>query len=206
MIPHHWRPLAHERNSIFKCKQHTCTLHDPWSQKNITTQWCTRGDCLQSLKPRSQPAVFASACFRLAKTWAKFNSRIPPLWGCGSTQSRLSMFSARGTFSAFELRVGYGFTACTDDERALYVHERITHSLQIITCSPSRARNKCVVRTWSVCGLCFLTTSSVQLSKKRTKLRRTLSSTYIIARCAHWPTPNNGRKNSPDRTYNGLAS
>jgi len=22
--------LAHERNSIFKCKQHTCTLHDPW--------------------------------------------------------------------------------------------------------------------------------------------------------------------------------
>jgi len=23
-------PLAHERNSIFKCKQHTCTLHDPW--------------------------------------------------------------------------------------------------------------------------------------------------------------------------------
>jgi len=23
-------PLAHKRNSIFKCKQHTCTLHDPW--------------------------------------------------------------------------------------------------------------------------------------------------------------------------------
>jgi len=21
---------AHEQNSIFKCKQHTCTLHDPW--------------------------------------------------------------------------------------------------------------------------------------------------------------------------------
>jgi len=30
MMQHHWRPLAHERNSIFKCKQHTCTLHDPW--------------------------------------------------------------------------------------------------------------------------------------------------------------------------------
>ena len=28
MMPHHWRPLAHEQNSIFKCKQHTCTLHD----------------------------------------------------------------------------------------------------------------------------------------------------------------------------------
>ena len=26
--PSHWR--VHERNSIFKCKQHTCTLHDPW--------------------------------------------------------------------------------------------------------------------------------------------------------------------------------
>ena len=23
-------PLAHDRNSIFKCKQHTCTVHDPW--------------------------------------------------------------------------------------------------------------------------------------------------------------------------------
>ena len=26
-MPHHWRPLAHERNSIFKCKQ---TVHGPW--------------------------------------------------------------------------------------------------------------------------------------------------------------------------------
>jgi len=25
-------PLAHERNSIFNCEQHTCTLHDPWKQ------------------------------------------------------------------------------------------------------------------------------------------------------------------------------
>jgi len=23
-------PLAHERNYIFKCKQHTYSLHDPW--------------------------------------------------------------------------------------------------------------------------------------------------------------------------------
>jgi len=28
-------PLAHERNSIFKCKQHTCTLHDPRGPKKI---------------------------------------------------------------------------------------------------------------------------------------------------------------------------
>jgi len=26
-MPHHWRPLAHERNSIFKCKQ---TVNGPW--------------------------------------------------------------------------------------------------------------------------------------------------------------------------------
>jgi len=31
------RPLAHKRSSIFKCKQHTCTLHDPWGPENITT-------------------------------------------------------------------------------------------------------------------------------------------------------------------------
>jgi len=41
MMPHHWRPLAHEQNSLFKCKQHACTLHDPWGpEKNMTTQWC----------------------------------------------------------------------------------------------------------------------------------------------------------------------
>ena len=32
----HWRPLAHERNSIFKCKQHTCTLHDPWGPEKYS--------------------------------------------------------------------------------------------------------------------------------------------------------------------------
>jgi len=26
-MPHHWRPLTHERNSIFKCKQ---TVNGPW--------------------------------------------------------------------------------------------------------------------------------------------------------------------------------
>jgi len=32
-------PLVHERNSIFKCKQHTSMI--PEDQKNITTQWCS---------------------------------------------------------------------------------------------------------------------------------------------------------------------
>jgi len=27
------RAELHEQNSIFKCKQHTCTLHDPWGQE-----------------------------------------------------------------------------------------------------------------------------------------------------------------------------
>ena len=145
------------------------------------------------MKPSSQPAVLASACCRLAKTWAKKIRTwwIPPPWWFGSTHTRRSMFTTRETFSAFELRLGYGFTACTDNARALYVHEHITHCLQIITCSASR-----VVRTWSVRGLCLHGTSSVYLCKKRTKLKRTLSCKYIVARCAHWPTPNSGRQNS----------
>ena len=40
MIPHHWPPLAHERNSIFKCKQHTCTLYDPWGPKKYDIRYC----------------------------------------------------------------------------------------------------------------------------------------------------------------------
>jgi len=32
-------PLAHERNSIFKCKQHTCTLHDPWGPEKYMTMF-----------------------------------------------------------------------------------------------------------------------------------------------------------------------
>ena len=44
-MPHHWRPITHERNSIFKCKQHTCTLHDPWGpEKTLQPRslecWC----------------------------------------------------------------------------------------------------------------------------------------------------------------------
>jgi len=41
-------PLAHAQNSIFKCKQQTCTLHDPWGPEKI---WLhndvVRGDFLQ---------------------------------------------------------------------------------------------------------------------------------------------------------------
>jgi len=48
MMPHHWRPLAHERNSIFKCKQHTCTLHDPCGpeQYDYTMMILSRLRCL----------------------------------------------------------------------------------------------------------------------------------------------------------------
>jgi len=36
MMPHHWRPLAHERNSIFKCKQHTCIQR--WNHQSNSSQ------------------------------------------------------------------------------------------------------------------------------------------------------------------------
>jgi len=35
-------PLAHEQNSIFKCKQHTCTLHDPWGPEKYDYTMITR--------------------------------------------------------------------------------------------------------------------------------------------------------------------
>jgi len=34
-------PLAHERNSIFKCKQHT--IHDPWGSETFIAQWWSMG-------------------------------------------------------------------------------------------------------------------------------------------------------------------
>jgi len=41
-MPHHCPLLAHERNSIFKSKQHT--FRNPWGpEKNVTTQWWSTG-------------------------------------------------------------------------------------------------------------------------------------------------------------------
>ena len=85
--------------------------------------------------------------------------------GFGITHIRRSMLSARGTISAFEQRAGYEFTACEDDARARYVHERITHCLQIVTCSASRARKKCEVSAWSVLTR-HLLSSTVQKAQK----------------------------------------
>jgi len=67
-MPHHWRPLAHKRNSVFKCKEiqpmilvdlknitwQWCSAwakllvsnvnkYNSWSEINITTQWCSTG-------------------------------------------------------------------------------------------------------------------------------------------------------------------
>jgi len=54
-------PLAHERNSIFKCKQHTCTLHDPRGPKKI---WLhndvVRGDFLQPPHRHLTPDVLSN--------------------------------------------------------------------------------------------------------------------------------------------------
>ena len=40
-MPHHWRPLGHERNSFFKCKQHKYMI--PEDQQSITAQWWSTG-------------------------------------------------------------------------------------------------------------------------------------------------------------------
>ena len=37
-MPQYWRPLAHEWQSFFKCKQHT--FHDPRGPETNTLQWC----------------------------------------------------------------------------------------------------------------------------------------------------------------------
>ena len=68
-----------------------------------------------------------------------------------STQARRSMFSACRTFSACELRTGYGFTTRTCDVRARYVHvrpraqHRESFLNPIVTCFACRARYKFVV-------------------------------------------------------------
>ena len=84
MMPHHWRPLAHKRNSIFKCQQHTCTLHDPWGPEKYDYTMI----CLQShiLKPNRRPdnGTIIDAMFLIdkshnraihlyAKRWPSFN-------------------------------------------------------------------------------------------------------------------------------------
>jgi len=42
-LPHHWRPLAHERNSILTCTDKQHTIHDPWEpeQYNYTMKRLT---------------------------------------------------------------------------------------------------------------------------------------------------------------------
>jgi len=49
MMPHHWRPLAHEQNSIYKCNNIHVHSMIPEDQKKMTTQWCSTGPII---KPR----------------------------------------------------------------------------------------------------------------------------------------------------------
>jgi len=71
-MPHNWRPLAQERNSIFKRKQEQPMI--PEYQENITTQWCsTRGhftDATQALN---------ISCSMLNST--EIRGRTSPQWG-----------------------------------------------------------------------------------------------------------------------------
>ena len=98
---------------------------------------------------------------------------LPP-YGFRSTLKRRSMFSACISLFAFELRVDYRFTpvrvtpiTCTPTSAQRTVSASLVLNL-IATYSSCRTRNKCVG------------TSSVQLSNKRTKLRRTLPSKYVL--------------------------
>jgi len=54
-MPHHWRPLAHKRNFIFKGKQHT--VNHPRGPEKWTTQWWCTSDTLQSPHTHKTPAV-----------------------------------------------------------------------------------------------------------------------------------------------------
>ena len=87
-------------------------------------------------------------------------------YGYGSTQTRRSMFSACRTFSAFNLRAGYGFTQvrvtrlpCTSTSAWRTASASIFFKNPIVTWSACRARNKCTVRPWSVLIRHFLSSS-----------------------------------------------
>ena len=87
-------------------------------------------------------------------------------YGYGSTQTRRSMFSACRTFSAFNLRAGYGFTQvqvtrlpCTSTSAWRTASASIFLKNPIVTWSAWRARNKCTVRPWSVLIRHFLSSS-----------------------------------------------
>ena len=84
---------------------------------------------------------------------------VPPQYGFGSTQTRRSTFSAWGTFAAFRMRSGYGFTPVRVTHVPSTANERTTHwlresfkffprSLALRTAHLARAccaRDKCVV-------------------------------------------------------------
>jgi len=75
MMPHHWRPLAHEQNSIFKCKQHTCILHDPWGPEkyDYTISVPTIIALLLSSKPFDLYEVLFLRLFE--KVWVLYDFR-----------------------------------------------------------------------------------------------------------------------------------
>ena len=115
---------------------------------------------LQAPKPRSQPAVLACAVYVQKSRQNLWISTwwVLPSYGFRSTQTRRSMFSTCRTFSACELRAGYGFTTSIRVWRAWPVRARMsmsaTHTASaslflnnIVTCfSACRAR----VRAWPV--------------------------------------------------------
>jgi len=70
---HHWRPLAHEQNSIFKCKQHTSLrTRKIWLHNDVV-----RGDFLQPPLRHLTPAVVSNIKLMKGKAPRKqYTSRV----------------------------------------------------------------------------------------------------------------------------------
>jgi len=90
-MPHRWWPLAHERNSIFKCKQIQWMI--PKDQKSITTQWCSTlfimyiHVYLLSMHYLNKESSIPSTCNHIPFMWNKVwvvscstKRNIPILW------------------------------------------------------------------------------------------------------------------------------
>jgi hypothetical protein len=104
---------------------HGCTTEVGYAMYTITI---LNEECYYQISPGHNPPYLQLRAVYLQNLWIR-TWLVPPPYGFRSTQTRRSMSSACKTFSAFELRAGYGFTSSTGNARSLYVHERITHCL-----------------------------------------------------------------------------
>ena len=109
------------------------------------------------IQPRSQPAVLASACV-LSTCKYLYQTYVSVRGEYRLSNDLVARRHAVACFVYEELSLRSSCARASDlSPCALYVHERNAHCLResflktpIVTCSTYRARNKCVVRAWSV--------------------------------------------------------